>query len=424
MKMRKITLFITLLLLQAGVLFGQSVAGRFHGNWNGEISVGAQKIKMEFEILEKDGAPVGRMSAQGVKGIPVAVEINGDSLQLQVKQLGLKIDGVLQGTEIRGTFFQNGFTTAMVLKQGKVELKRPQTPKVPFPYKSEEVTFENRAEGAVLSGTLTFPVGYENMKQRKVPVVVMVTGSGTQNRDEEIFGHKPFAVIADWLARNGIASLRYDDRGAGKSTGEVATATTRNNANDARCGVEYIRSLKKFGKVGVLGHSEGGTIALMLAGEQVPDFIVSMAGVATSGLDCIVWQNLAQLELCYAPPYNSAKDPVNYAGFVASNVRMGLVKQEFCNRLDSLLADPSVTVLDVRTDLEVGGYQLPGAKCIPLDSLRGRLDEIDPRKPVYVVCRSGLRSYIACRILSQNGFDCYNMAGGQRQYELLKNMQN
>ena len=135
-------------------------------------------------------------------------------------------------------------------------------------------------------------------------------------------------------------------------------------------------------------------------------------------------ENLAQLELCYAPPYNSAKDPVNYAGFVASNVRMGLVKQEFCNRLDSLLADPSVTVLDVRTDLEVGGYQLPGAKCIPLDSLRGRLDEIDPRKPVYVVCRSGLRSYIACRILSQNGFDCYNMAGGQRQYELLKNMQN
>jgi len=296
MKMRKITLFLTLLLLQAGVLFGQSVAGRFHGNWNGEIAVGSQKIRMEFEILEKDGAPVGKMSAQGVKGIPMAVEINGDSLQLQVKQLGLRIDGVLQGTEIRGTFFQNGFTTAMVLKQGKVELKRPQTPKVPFPYKTEEVTFENRAEGAVLSGTLTFPVGYENMKQRKVPVVVMVTGSGTQNRDEEIFGHKPFAVIADWLARNGIASLRYDDRGAGKSTGEVATATTRNNANDARCGVEYIRSLKKFGKVGVLGHSEGGTIALMLAGEQVPDFIVSMAGVATSGLDCIVWQNLAQLE--------------------------------------------------------------------------------------------------------------------------------
>lgn len=295
--MRKVTLFLTLLVLQTGLLFGQDDTVRFYGNWNGEISVGTQKIKMEFEITEKEGAPMGKMSAQGVKGIPVEVKISGDSIQMQVKQLGLRINGVLQGGEVKGSFFQNGFTTALVLKQGKIELKRPQTPKAPFPYKTVEVVFENKAEGALLSGTLVYPVGYEDMKPRKVPVVVMVTGSGVQNRDEEVFSHKPFAVIADWLARNGIASLRYDDRGAGKSTGEVAGATTRNNANDARCGVEYLRSLKKFGKVGVLGHSEGGTIALMLAGEQVPDFIISLAGVATKGVDCIVWQNLAQLEL-------------------------------------------------------------------------------------------------------------------------------
>lgn len=283
------------------VVQAQNGTGRFKGNWNGEISVGAQKIMMEFEIMDKEGVVLGKMSAQGVKDIPVAVEINGDSLHLQVKQLGMRINGVLQGNEVKGTFFQNGFTTSLVLKQGKVELKRPQTPKEPFPYKTEEVTFENSAEGAVLSGTLTFPIDYESMKPHKVPVVVMVTGSGTQNRDEEVFGHKPFAVIADWLARNGIASLRYDDRGAGKSTGEVRNATSRNNANDARCGVKFVRSLKKFGKVGMLGHSEGGTIALMLAGEQVPDFVVSMAGVATSGMECIIWQNLAQMELQGVP---------------------------------------------------------------------------------------------------------------------------
>ena len=181
------------------------------------------------------------------------------------------------------------------------QVRRPQTPVEPFQYATEEVVFENRAEGAYLAGTLTYPVGYEGMKWRKVPLVVMVTGSGIQNRDEEVFGHKPFAVIADWLARNGIASLRYDDRGAGDSKGPLVGLTTENFASDAGAAVEYVRGLKKFGKVGVLGHSEGGTIALMLAGDGIPDFIISLAGVATQGIDCIVWQNEALLQQQGAP---------------------------------------------------------------------------------------------------------------------------
>ena len=179
--------------------------------------------------------------------------------------------------------------------------QRPQTPVEPFPYESVEVVFENRAEGASLAGTLTYPVGYEGMKWRKVPVVVMVTGSGIQNRDEEVFGHKPFAVIADWLAHHGIASLRYDDRGCGGSKGPLVGLTTENFASDAQAAVEYLRGLKKFGKVGVLGHSEGGTVALMLAGEGIPDFIISLAGVATQGVECIVWQNEALLQQQGAP---------------------------------------------------------------------------------------------------------------------------
>ncbi len=179
--------------------------------------------------------------------------------------------------------------------------QRPQTPVEPFPYATEEVVFENAAEGASLAGTLTYPLGYEGMKLRKVPVVVMVTGSGIQNRDEEAFGHRPFAVIADWLARNGIASLRYDDRGTGGSKGPLVGLTTENFASDAQAAVEYLRGLKEFGKTGVLGHSEGGTIAIMLAGEKVPDFIVSLAGVATRGVDCIVWQNEALLHQQGAP---------------------------------------------------------------------------------------------------------------------------
>lgn len=294
-------MFLAALFVAAGWLCAQNGAGKFAGDWNGVLVIGSQSIKMEFGIGEKDGAVVGTMAAQGVKGIPVEVNVHGDSLELQVDKLNMTYSGLLLGRNILGTFSQNGYSTAMMLVPGRIERNRPQTPKAPYPYETEEVTFANAAEGASLCGTVTYPVGYEKMKAKNVPVVVMVTGSGLQNRDEEVFDHKPFAVIADFLARNGIASLRYDDRGAGKSTGPVENATSENNAADAKAAVEFVRGMKRFGKVGVLGHSEGGTIALMLAGERVPDFIISLAGVATSGEECIVWQNVANLELNGVP---------------------------------------------------------------------------------------------------------------------------
>lgn len=294
--MKKAVLAFYALFVAAGLCCAQNGAGRYAGYWNGVLAVGGQSIKMEFEIIEQQGKLAGKMNAQGVRGIPVEVTLGEQGIELQIKQLGMKYSGVDMGSSIMGTFEQHGITAPMALYKGKLQVVRPQTPKAPFPYRSEEVVFANAAEGATLSGTMTYPVGYENMKAKNVPVVVMVTGSGTQNRDEEIFDHKPFAVIADWLARNGIASLRYDDRGAGGSSKPVEGATSENNAGDARAAVEWVRGLKKFGKVGVLGHSEGGTIALMLAGERIPDFIISLAGVATPGEDCIVWQNVVTLQ--------------------------------------------------------------------------------------------------------------------------------
>ena len=287
--------------------------GAFAGWWNGVLSVAGQNIKMEFEIVCRDGVLQGKMNAQGVKGIPVEVAVDAGAVTLQVKQLGMKYSGMKMGSSVMGTFEQHGFTAPLILYPGKFPVNRPQTPKGPFPYQTEEVVIENSAEGSRLAGTLTYPVPTgttsngakvptgTTLKRTKIPVVVMVTGSGTQNRDEEIFEHKPFAVIADWLARNGIASLRYDDRGAGGSTGPLEGITTENNASDAKAAVEFVRKLKKFGKVGVLGHSEGGTIALMLAGEGTADFIISMAGVAIPGKECIIWQNEAILQQKGAP---------------------------------------------------------------------------------------------------------------------------
>ena len=129
-------------------------------------------------------------------------------------------------------------------------------------------------------------------------------------------------------------------------------------------------------------------------------------------------EDLSELDLAYAPPYSSAKDPVNMAGFVWENVRTGLVRQFHWDEVSALPRDGSVTLLDTRTEKEYAGGHIPGAINIPLDSLRERLGEMDGSKPVYVNCYSGLRSYIACRILSGNGFACCNLSGGYRFYAL------
>lgn len=175
--------------------------------------------------------------------------------------------------------------------------QRPQTPKEPYPYVTEEVSFANEAEGATLSGTLTYPVMHHIYPQGSIPVVLMVTGSGAQDRNEELFGHKPFLVIADYLAKKGIASLRYDDRGVGGSKGPTDNTTSLNNKADALAGIDYLRSLGKFGKVGVLGHSEGGSIAFMMGAEGSVDFLISLAGPAADGITMLVGQNRAILPL-------------------------------------------------------------------------------------------------------------------------------
>ena len=162
---------------------------------------------------------------------------------------------------------------------------RPQTPQPPYPYQTEEVSFNNDQAGATFAGTLTVPTDAKC-------VLLMVTGSSLQNRDEELFGHKPFAVIADYLARDGIATLRYDDRGFGESTGsDLENATTRDFAEDAAAGIQWLRQSGRFPKVGILGHSEGGEIAFMLGAENLVDFIVSLAGPGVPGDSILLEQN-------------------------------------------------------------------------------------------------------------------------------------
>lgn len=252
------------------------------GNWKGELDIQGTKLPLVFNFSD-DGCTLDS-PAQGVKNIKAEKNITPEGkLKVVVPSLGAVFEGMIGQDVITGTFTQNGFSFPLTLKPGKMQVKRPQTPVAPFPYTTEEVTF-NDGE-IVLHGTLTLPTNCT----KDTPAVLMVTGSGQQDRDEELFDHRPFAVLADAFARQGIATLRYDDRGYNDPTFPFYDFTTYHFKCDAREGIHWLRN--RFNKVGVLGHSEGGTIALMLASEGEVDFAISLAGMSVKGKETIVKQN-------------------------------------------------------------------------------------------------------------------------------------
>ena len=204
------------------------------GSWEGKLMINPEmglRLVVNITGSEGDEAKITMDSPdQGAYGIPTQIEyLSSDSLSVTVPQLMLKYKGRLEGDSIKGDFSQGFLNLPLTLKPKVTTLNRPQTPQPPFPYTTEEVIFQSALDNADLYGTMTMPDN--NLSQ--TPVVLLVSGSGTQNRDEELFEHKPFAVIADYLARNGIASLRYDDRGFDKSTGLSPNPTTYETTLDA-----------------------------------------------------------------------------------------------------------------------------------------------------------------------------------------------
>ena len=255
-------------------------AQELNGEWKGRLNLGSQELTLILHIDKITKTVTMDVVEQGAKALPSTVNIlTSDSLNFGIQQLGISYSGKVEEGKLTGIFQQHMFSMPLTFEPGSVELNRPQEPKPPFPYRTEEVLFWNYPDKAMLAGTLTYPIGYVSY-ETKVPVVVMVSGSGQQNRDEEVFGHKPFLVIADWLARHGIASLRYDDRGVGGSLGDASMCTTREFCFDANAAVDYLRLRHEFSSIGVLGHSEGGSIGYMLGSENQVDFIVSLAGPA------------------------------------------------------------------------------------------------------------------------------------------------
>ena len=334
------------------------------GTWSGKLDVQGTKISVVFHLDEEN--PTIDSPDQGAKGIPIEVTRTATgSITIKVPSIGATYEGLWLIKQIVGTFKQMGASLPLTLTPGEEKLNRPQTPVGPFPYTTEEVSFANG--DAVLKGTLVLPEGYG----RKTPVLIMVTGSGLQNRDEEIYEHKPFAVIADALARAGIATLRYDDRGFGESTGDLVNCTTEDLKADALAGIGLLR--ERFDKVGVIGHSEGGTIALMLAAENKADFIVSLAGMVVSGKETLLWQNLVSLATAGIPAetidsYCKALETV----FDASTAGMPLPSTSQFDNLSAVMRQLSMPYLKHFVTLDVRPL-LGGIHC-PVLALNGTKD--------------------------------------------------
>ena len=267
------------------LLFGQSL----EGIWQGTLAAGASRLRVVFHISKSaDGKFTGSIDSpdQGARGIPVsAVTRNGQSVRIESAAIGATYEGVLavDGKTLTGKWQQRGTGLPLALERVEKapEIRRPQEPSRPYPYDEEEVSYENKKGGTKFSGTLTLP-----RAKGRVPAVILLSGSGAQDRNGTVFGHRPFLVLADYLTRRGVAVLRVDDRGVGGSTGDLLQSTIIDLAGDARAGVDFLKGHKAIdaAKIGLVGHSEGALVASCLASESKDlSFIVLLAGSAVVG---------------------------------------------------------------------------------------------------------------------------------------------
>jgi len=275
--MKRLIFFVFALLFSFGL-----PAQNLPGYWEGKLNVGTE-LRIGFNITTAQNSFSVTLDSpdQGITGVEAdLVRSDDDSLVIAIKSIQGTYRGKVSWSDstVTGSWIQRGFPFPMVLRKtnSPAVLPRPQTPKAPFPYTVKEIEFKSVKDTHSLSGTLTIP---ENGKPGAA--VIMITGSGPQDRDETLMGHKPFLVIADYLSRNGIAVLRYDDRGIGKSGGNFATSTIYDFADDVRGAIRYLKSQPGIDstKIGLLGHSEGSMVSqVVCAGDPSVAFFVSLAG--------------------------------------------------------------------------------------------------------------------------------------------------
>lgn len=272
-------------------LFSQN----FTGTWYGYPDLKTHRLRLTIELQAQGDAYLATLKIpdQSERIYPAAqATVTGNRITLEFPETGISCQGEWQNEEIHGSLQQDGYTFPLSLSRQPVFFRRPQTPHPPFPYRSEEVTFRNEEAGITLAGTLTLP---------KVPTsrktILFISGSGAQDRDNTFFEHKTFLVIADYLARHGIASLRVDDRGTGTSTGDFNASGLPDYETDAQAALQYLKQRREIApdSIGVIGHSEGAFVAFTLAARKEVPFIITLAGGGVNGCELLLQQRAALL---------------------------------------------------------------------------------------------------------------------------------
>ncbi|HMJ45999.1 MAG TPA: alpha/beta fold hydrolase [Ferruginibacter sp.] len=290
------------------IIFAQAAIaqpGNFVGAWEGKLDVGIT-LRIGFHFIKEGNAYITKMDSpdQGVFGIPTdQTIISGDSVYISLKKFNASFLGKMKNDSIIDGIFEQGKKFMLLLKKVEKILSpiKPQTPIPPYPYISEDIFYFNKNKTIEFGATLTYPftdTTVDHFRTPVYPVIMLISGSGPQNRDEEILGHKPFAVIADYLTKKGFAVLRVDDRGTGKTTGSFETSTSADFVEDVHAGVEYLKTRQNIdtGRFGLLGHSEGGMIAPIVASQRKDiNFIILLAAPGIPIIDLMTEQNIALL---------------------------------------------------------------------------------------------------------------------------------
>ena len=316
---------------------------QIEGTWNGAIEIPGNKLPFVVHITKENGELKATSDSpnQNAYGLEMSsIRFENNTLHLSQDQMRMTYEGTLTDQQnIMGTFKQGTYSFPLNLTKGALKINRPQEPKAPFTYNADDITFENKKAGIKLAGTLTSP-----KEKGKYPAVILVSGSGPQDRDETIMGHKPFLLLADYLTQNGYVVLRYDDRGVANSEGDFSDATTSDFATDTEAAVEFLKKQKNIDpkKIGILGHSEGALVAQIIAAKTKDvAFIISMAGPAVE-IDKLMITQKAEMERASGIPELAIKMNEKVFGDVYKILKKDSTNQEAKNEIVAYLKNDPV----------------------------------------------------------------------------------
>jgi pimeloyl-ACP methyl ester carboxylesterase len=343
------------ILLCFALIAVQASTHNIEGNWLATLEIGDNKLRILLKVEKSANNYVAKFDSldQGATDLPIdSIVLDGTKLAFSAAKFGISYEGTLneKGDEISGTFKQGPGATPLVFRRTAevAKLNRPQEPKKPYPYDEEQVSYRNEKDNIKLAGTLTVPRG-----GGKYPVVLLITGSGSQDRDETIAGHRPFLVLADHLTRNGIAVLRVDDRGIGGSDMGSLSVTSENFAEDVLAGVNFLKQRKQIDPrmIGLIGQSEGGMIAPMVAARSKDvSFIVLLAGLGQRGED-VIYAQTELIQKTQGTPAETTKHTIALARKINAIVKAETDGMRIEQRINEEIAAYEATLGDSHKEL-------------------------------------------------------------------------